>query len=78
MTPGLAIHADGQAEVRPVAGQLDRARMVAGQQDRLASPAMHPCPLTEHGPVARTFWQNPAGCTKVSGRVSAGSGVTGS
>ena len=34
--------------------------------------------MTVHRPVARTFWQKPAGWTKVSGRVSAGSAVIGS
>ena len=39
MTPGGAIDDELEAVVRPVAGQLDRARVVRGQDERLAADA---------------------------------------
>ena len=74
---GVAIDRERDVEVRPVAGELGRARMVALEQDRLAPDTMS-VPVTVQRPVDRTFWQYPAGWTKVSGSVSAGSGVIGS
>ena len=63
--------------IGPVARDLDRARVVAADPDRLTADAIF-VPITLHCPVDSTFWQYPAGWMNVSGSVSIGSAVTGS
>jgi hypothetical protein len=51
-----AIHCDVDPEVRPVTDALDRAGVVAGQQDRLAPGDLIGAD-DRAAPVASRFWQ---------------------
>ena len=72
MTPVVAVDRERDVEVGAVAAP---ARSCAGGRTRAGSPRVRDTmavPVTVQRPVDRTFWQYPAGWTKVSGRVSVG------
>ena len=80
ITPVVAVHGEVERwKSGRSAGSSVVARMVA-RRAAIASRSEQgsPSPMTEHRPVARTFWQKPAGWTNVSGSVSMGNAVTGS
>ena len=72
-----AVDGDPDREVGPVRGQLDRPRVVALEDDRLAARRPSSVPVTRQAPVASTFWQYPAGWRNRSGSVSVWSGGQG-